>query len=324
MDIDSRTGLVLEGGGMRAIFTVGVLDCFMDHDIWFPYTIGVSAGASNGISYASRQRGRSRFSNIDLLEKYDYIGFRHFLRGRGYIDMKYLFYIYPEKYYPLDYETYFKSPNRFVMVTSNCLTGKAEYFEEKQDADRLVDICCASCTLPVLCPVAYVDGVPMVDGGVCDAIPIRHAIDDGFRKNVIVLTRNKGYRKEEKDFWLPGFIYRRYPAIRKQLKLRYRNYNEVLDYIDELEAKGDAIVIRPGKRKWKSAAPPTTARSCPPCMTKAMPSAIHRRKQPVRFQNTGDLNSKHICFGHPSENEGLKFGLFEEIDYICILTQLKE
>ena len=85
MDIDSRTGLVLEGGGMRAIFTVGVLDCFMDHDIWFPYTIGVSAGASNGISYASRQRGRSRFSNIDLLEKYDYIGFRHFLRGRGYI-----------------------------------------------------------------------------------------------------------------------------------------------------------------------------------------------------------------------------------------------
>lgn len=81
---------------MRAIFTVGVLDCFMDHDIWFPYTIGVSAGASNGISYASRQRGRSRFSNIDLLEKYDYIGFRHFLRGRGYIDMKYLFYIYPK------------------------------------------------------------------------------------------------------------------------------------------------------------------------------------------------------------------------------------
>lgn len=134
------------------------------------------------------------------------------------------------------------------MVTSNCLTGKAEYFEEKQDADRLVDICCASCTLPVLCPVAYVDGVPMVDGGVCDAIPIRHAIDDGFHKNVIILTRNKGYRKEEKDFWLPGFIYRQYPAIRKQLKLRYRNYNEVLDYIDELEAKGDAIVIRPQEK----------------------------------------------------------------------------
>ena len=248
MEIDSHTGLVLEGGGMRAVFTVGVLDCFMEHNLWFPYTIGVSAGASNGISYASRQPGRSRFSNIDLLEKYNYIGLRHFLRGRGYIYMKYLFYIYPEQYYPLDFDTYFKSPDRFVMVTSNCLTGKAEYFEEKHDAKRLVDICCASCTLPVLCPVAYVDGVPMVDGGVCDAIPIQRAIDDGFRKNVIILTRNKGYRKKEKDFWLPGFIYRQYPAIREQLKLRYRRYNEVLDYIDELEAKGDAIVIRPEKK----------------------------------------------------------------------------
>lgn len=94
------------------------------------------------------------------------------------------------------------------MVTSNCLTGKAEYFEEKKDKNRLVDICCASCTLPVLCPVAYVDGVPMVDGGVCDAIPIQRAIDDGFRKNVIILTRNKGYRKKDKNFYLPGFIYK--------------------------------------------------------------------------------------------------------------------
>ena len=248
MNIDNHTGLVLEGGGMRAIFTVGVLDCFMDHELWFPYTIGVSAGASNGISYASRQRGRSRFSNIDLLEKYNYIGLKHFLRGKGYIDMEYLFYIYPDQYYPLDYETYFKSADRFVMVTSNCLTGKAEYFEEKQDPDRLVDICRASCTLPVLCPVAYVDGVPMVDGGVCDAIPIRRAIEDGYPENVIILTRNKGYRKKEKDFWLPGFIYRKYPAIREQLKLRYRRYNEVLDYIDELETKGDALVIRPEEK----------------------------------------------------------------------------
>lgn len=245
MIIDNQTGLVLEGGGMRATFTVGVLDCFMDHNIWFPYTIGVSAGASNGISYASRQRGRSRFGNIDLLKKYNYIGLRHFLRGKGYIDMEYLFYVYPDKYYPLDYDTYFKSKERFVMVTSNCLTGKAEYFEEKKDKNRLVDICCASCTLPVLCPVAYVDGVPMVDGGVCDAIPIQRAIDDGFRKNVIILTRNKGYRKKDKNFYLPGFIYKKYPAIREQLKLRYKRYNEVLDYIDQLEAEGKAFVIRP-------------------------------------------------------------------------------
>ncbi len=248
MEIDSHTGLVLEGGGMRAVFTAGVLDCFMDNGLWFPYTIGVSAGASNGISYAARQRGRSKYGNIDLLKIYNYIGLKHFLRGRGYIDMNYLFYVYPDRYYPLDYDTYFRSTDRFVMVTSNCLTGKAEYFEEKSDRDRLVDICCASCSLPVLCPVKYVDGVPMVDGGVCDAIPVRHAVAEGFSKNVIVLTRNKGYRKKDKDFRLPGFIYRKYPAIREQLRVRYRRYNEVLDYIDSLEAGGEALVIRPEKK----------------------------------------------------------------------------
>lgn len=245
MEINNQTGLVLEGGGMRGIFTVGVLDYFMDHHIWFPYTIGVSAGASNGISYASRQRGRSRFSNIDLLKEYNYIGLHHFLKGKGYINLEFLFRVYPEKYFPFDFETYRKSTDRFVMVTSNCLTGKAEYYEEKQDENRLLDICQASCTLPVLCPVTYVDGIPMVDGGVCDAIPIQRSIDDGNQQNVIVLTRNKGYRKKDKDFKLPGFIYRQYPAIREQLRLRYRKYNEVLDYIDELEAQGKAVVIRP-------------------------------------------------------------------------------
>lgn len=245
MIINSKTGLVLEGGGMRATFTAGVLDFFMDNNIWFPYAIGVSAGASNGISYQSRQRGRSRYSNIDLLEKRDYIGLSFFLRGKGYIDMDFLFDEYPDKYYPLDYDTCFNSESRFVMVTSNCLTGKAEYFEEKKDRDRLVSICKASCTLPVMCPVTYVDGIPMVDGGVADAIPIRKAMEDGYEKNVIVLTRNKGYRKKDKDFKLPGFIYRQYPAIREQLKNRYRRYNEVLDYIDRLEEEDKAIVIRP-------------------------------------------------------------------------------
>lgn len=240
-----QTGLVLEGGGMRAIFTVGVLDYLMDNQLWFPYTIGVSAGVSNGLSYASRQRGRSRYSNIDLLKKRNYIGISHFLRGRGYIDMDFLFYEYPDKYYPFDYDTYFNSPGRFVMVASNCQTGEAMYYEEKSDPQRLLAICKASCSLPVMCPLTYVDGIPMVDGGVCDAIPVRRAIADGYEKTVIILTRNKDYRKEEKDFYLPGFIYRKYPAIREQLRLRYRRYNEVLDFIDQLEAEGKALVIRP-------------------------------------------------------------------------------
>ena len=247
MTLDNQTGLVLEGGGMRGVFTVGVLDYLMDHQYWFPYTIGVSAGASNGISYASRQRGRSLFSIVDLPAKRNYIGLKHFVQGHGYIDLDFLFYKYPDRYYPFDFETYRKTKERFVIVTSNCLTGKAEYYEEKENLDRLLEICKASCSLPVMCPLSYVDGIPMVDGGVCDSIPVRHAMADGFEKNVIILTRNKGYRKPDKDFYLPGFIYHRYPAIREQLRLRYRHYNEELDFIDRLEAEGRALVIRPEK-----------------------------------------------------------------------------
>ena len=247
ISIDKRTGLVLEGGGMRGIFTVGVLDCFMDHGVRFPDPVGVSAGASNGISYISGQRGRSRFSNIDLLKHYNYIGWRHFLRGRGYIDLDYIFYVYPERYYPFDYDAFFKAPERFEMVVSNCLTGQAEYLEEKRDRDRLLAVCKASCTLPVLCPITYVDGVPMVDGGVCDAIPVRHALEQGCDRLVLVLTRNKGYRKADKDFYLPGFIYHQYPALREQLRTRYRRYNETLDFIERLERERKAIVIRPEK-----------------------------------------------------------------------------
>ena len=245
MKIDKHTGLVLEGGGMRGIFTVGVLDYLMDHDIDFPYVIGVSAGASNGISYISHQRGRSYFSNIELLKKHNYIGLKNFLSGHGYIDLDFLFYEYPDKYYPFDYTAYENSPTRFIMVVSNCLTGEAEYIEEKHDRKRLLDACKASCSLPIMCPLSYLDGKPMVDGGVCDAIPIQRAIADGYQKNVIILTRNKGYRKPDKDFYLPPFIYKKYPAIREKLRLRYKKYNQVLDYIEHLEDKKEVFVIRP-------------------------------------------------------------------------------
>lgn len=240
-----QSGLVLEGGGMRCAFTAGVLDYFMDNQIWFPYTIGVSAGASNGISYISRQRGRSRYSYVELMNAYKYVGLRPALRGRGVIDLEFLFNVYPDKYYPFDYDQYFRSDERFVVVTSNCLTGEAEYFEEKADSGRLLAIVRASCSLPVICPLAYVDGIPMVDGGVCDSIPVRRSVQDGNARNVVVLTRNKGYRKKNKDFYLPGFVFRKYSKLREQLILRYKNYNEQIDYVEELERKGEVLVIRP-------------------------------------------------------------------------------
>lgn len=243
--IIKNTGLVLEGGGMRGVFTCGVLDYFMDQNIYFPYAIGVSAGACNGLSFLSRQRGRARFSNIDMLEKHHYIGFKHYLKNRNIMDFDLLFKELPETIYPYDYDTYFTSVTSYEMVASNCLTGQAEYFEEKKNAQRLLDIAKASSSLPIMCPIAYVDNIPMLDGGICDSIPVSRAINKGFYKNIVVLTRNKGYRKEKKDIKVPSFIYRKYPAMRKALSCRNTVYNEQLDFVDQLEAEGKITVIRP-------------------------------------------------------------------------------
>lgn len=244
-DVDEKTGLVLEGGGMRGVFTCGVLDCLMDMNIRFPYVIGVSAGACNGLSYMSRQRGRAKFSNIDLLEKYDYIGLRYLLKQHNIMDFDLLFKEFPEHILPYDYNTYFSSNERFVMVTTNCLTGKANYWEEKSDKQRLLDIVRASSSLPFVCPITYVDGLPMLDGGIVDSIPLQHSIADGYTRNVVVLTRSKGYRKPEKDIHVPGFIYRKYPELRVALRNRCRIYNEQLEMVERMEAEGRIWVIRP-------------------------------------------------------------------------------
>ena len=247
LPITDRSGLVLEGGGMRGVFTCGVLDNFMDRGIRFPYTIGVSAGACNGLSYMSRQRGRARYSNIDLLEKYNYIGLKHLLKKRNIMDFDLLFEDFPEHILPYDYDTYFRSPERYVMVTTNCLTGEANYFEEKRDPKRVIDIVRASSSLPFVCPIAYVDGIPMLDGGIVDSIPLLRARSDGFTHNVVVLTRNRGYRKESKDLRVPPFLYRKYPKMREALSRRCRVYNEQLELVERMEDEGEITVIRPLK-----------------------------------------------------------------------------
>lgn len=240
-----NTGLVLEGGGMRGIFTAGVLDGFMDRNIYFPYTIGVSAGACNALSYLSKQRGRTLSCDTEMLAKYNYIGIRHLIKKKSIMDFDFLFDEFAHKLYPFDYDTFFKNPNRCILVTSNCLTGKADYFEEKEDPVRLLSICRASCSLPIVCPVSYVDGIPMLDGGVCDAIPIRKALEENYKQYIVVLTRNKGYRKRESNKKIPNFIYRDYPALREQLSQKSRQYNETMDFIEQKEETGELIVIRP-------------------------------------------------------------------------------
>ena len=204
IEIDDKTGLVLEGGGLRGVFTCGVLDCFMDNGIRFPFAVGVSAGACNGLTQ------------------------------RCIMDFKLL-----------DYDTYFSNPDRFVMVTTNCLSGKAEYLEEKLSSGRVMDIVRASSSLPFVSPVSYVDGVPMLDGGIVDSIPVEYAMGQGYEKLVVVLTRNKGYRKKDDSMPLARLFYHRYPELIKALSQRNTVYNKTMELIEKLEDEGRIRVIRP-------------------------------------------------------------------------------
>ena len=245
LEISQNTALVLEGGGMRGVFTCGVLDYLMDHHIEFPYTVGVSAGACNGLSYMSHQRGRGKFSNIDLLAKYKYIGIRPLLKRRGLIDQQLLFHRFPDRILPYNYKAYAENPNRFEMITTDCRTGKACYWEEKHDEKRIIDIVKASSSLPYACPIIYVDGRPMLDGGIVDSIPLLRAVEQGYDKLVVVLTRNKGYRKSVKEVMVPRFIYKEYPRLRVALRNRNKIYNEQLELVERLEDEGKIVVIRP-------------------------------------------------------------------------------
>ena len=245
MQIDRKTGLVLEGGGMRGVFTSGVLDAFMKHNLTFPYVVAVSAGACNGMSYVSHQPRRARISNIDYLERYKYIGIRHLVTQGCIFDRDLLYDKFPNQYLPFDFDTFFNSEMEFEMVTTNCRTGLPMYLSERHDRQRALDIVRASSSLPYVSKIVDVDGEPMLDGGIVDSIPVERAIAKGFPRNVLVLTRNKGYRSTGRDHKTPRFVYRNYPRLRVALSHRIEAYNAQLDTIDRMEAEGHVLCIRP-------------------------------------------------------------------------------
>ena len=245
MTINDKTGLVLEGGGMRGVFTSGVLDAFMVHQLYFPYAVAVSAGACNGMSYVSHQPRRARISNIDYLARYKYIGLRHLVTQGCIFDRELLYDKFPNQYLPFDFDTFFSSPMTFEMVTTNCLTGQPMYLSERHDRQRALDIVRASSSLPYVSKIVDVDGIPMLDGGIVDSIPLQHAIDMGHPTNVLVLTRNRGYRNTGKDMKIPRFIYRKYPRLRVALSRRLAAYNAQLEYVERMEDEGRVICIRP-------------------------------------------------------------------------------
>lgn len=241
-------GLILEGGGMRGIYTAGVLEYFMEKDRYFSYVIGVSAGACNAASYISRQPGRNKSVMIDYVRHPDYISLRNLMQKRELFGMDLIFDQIPNNLVPFDFQTFNAAKERFVIGTTDCLTGEPVYFEKNESPDDILSIIRASSSLPFMAKAVTYKGHQLMDGGVADPIPFKKALADGVEKPVIVLTKSKGYRKKPSRFSKTGrYFYREYMGLTHALEMRWKLYNDQLEEIEQLEREGKAFVIRPSQ-----------------------------------------------------------------------------
>ena len=241
--------IVLEGGATRGVFTSGVLDYLMEEDLYFSHVIGVSAGSCNGVDYVSRQIGRTKKCMIPEKKEYSYYsGVRSAIKEKSILDMDMVFDTFQKKIYPFDFETYFQSDMVCEIVTTNCETGKAEYMTEQNDPDRLMKLCRASSSMPLLSPIVNIDGVPYLDGGLADSVPVRRALQSGNEKIVLVLTRNPGYRKKpisKGTSKLYRRAYKKYPNLVHAAIYRNHVYNKTMELVERLEEEEKIFVIRP-------------------------------------------------------------------------------
>jgi Predicted esterase of the alpha-beta hydrolase superfamily len=241
-------GLVLEGGGMRGLYTSGVLDFFMEKNLYFPYVIGVSMGACNGASYISRQKGRNKRININYINDPRYLSYRNLIRKKGLFAVDFAYDEIPNRLEIFDTKTFNEAKEKFIIGTMDCDNGEPVYFEKTDCCDSILDIIRASSSLPFLAPIVKHKGLNLLDGGVIDPVPIKKSIKDGNNKNVIILTRNKGYEKKPfKMKFLAKTIYPKYKGLIEAMVNRYRIYNETIKYIEELESEGKVFVIRPNR-----------------------------------------------------------------------------
>ncbi|MVX62734.1 patatin family protein [Clostridium chromiireducens] len=240
------TGLVLEGGAFRGLFTAGVLDALLDIKAEIKYIVGVSAGATNAYSYVSRQKGR----NLEIMERFmdnkRYISYGNLIKCRSIMDLDFVFDEIPNQHCIFDYKTFYEFDGKMLAGAFNIQTGENEYFD-KDLLDKRSSILRASIAIPLMFPFEKINGQYYADGGLSEPIPINKSISDGNDKHIIVLTRNEGYRKKQsKANELTYRIYRnKYPKLAKVLRERHIKYNEQLDFCKKLEDSGKAIIIRP-------------------------------------------------------------------------------
>ena len=241
-----KTGLVLEGGALRGIFTAGVLDALMMEGLHFDYAVGVSAGAANITALKSRQIGRTA-NVMSVASNEAFFGIMELIHSRQFMNLDKMFDVYGK--HPLDFDAYFADPTEAEYTLCCTETGEAEYLTERSDEDRLMKIIKASCSLPMFFAPVEIDGKHYLDGGIGDSIPCKRAIECGCDRLIVVLTKPEGtsaggYSKFKR---ILKHMYPQYPAFLDACQKRLERYAESMEYMRSLEAEGRAIVIRPTK-----------------------------------------------------------------------------
>ncbi|MFQ6372060.1 patatin family protein [Shewanella sp. YIC-542] len=244
----AQTALVLEGGGLRAMYTAGVLDAFLDAGLMFPYLVGVSAGAIYPMSYLSRQPGRNLQIQQRFLNDKRYMGLGHWLKHGNYVNVDFTYRRMAHELIPFDFSTFLNSGAEFKVGAFNCISGTTDFFgmADFTSHDKLLDILIASSSLPFISPPMRLGQTPYLDGGIAAPIPIAQAKKDGYERQVVILTQDAAYRKSPfKLPWLARRIYRRYPAVAQALIMRHQCYNQALAQLQQAVAAGRALVIQP-------------------------------------------------------------------------------
>ena len=242
-----NTALVLEGGGMRGMFSAGVFEAFLQHELTFPYITAVSAGACNILSYMSHQPMRTRKIIENYVGTKPYFSVNNYLKTGSLFGWDFIFDTLPKKLLPFDYETYANYPGELHVGTTDIKTGEAVWHYDKR-AEIAFQSVIASASLPFLAPIVNIDNRPLLDGAIVSPIPIDKAIEAGYQKFVVVLTRNEGYRKKGS---VPKLLlkawYGQYPELWEAMQNRPKLYNEQLERIEQMERDGNLIIIRPEK-----------------------------------------------------------------------------
>lgn len=240
-----QAGLVLEGGGMKGAYTAGVLDFFLDKGIDFAKCYGVSAGATTLCSYLSKQRGRGFATMADYVDDPAYAGVKSLLKTGDIFNVEMCYHRIPDELNPFDHDTFEKNPSQGYAVVTNIVTGAAEYVPLR-NMRKDIEYVRASASLPLISRNVEIGGKVYLDGAMADSIPLLHSMVDGNKKNVVVLTKEVGFRrKPSSQLGLIRMKYRKYPKVYELMKNRHIHYNQELDLIEQQVKNGNCFVIRP-------------------------------------------------------------------------------